>query len=116
MVYPSRRPCQQEPASVLAWSDRWLLGTWHASRTMNVMQPSLVTAAKLGLMSLLLAGCANGEAKPTKRVRSPEGGAPVLKTEQRATQQNEVGAPSNITRASFEQPVEEPQVLKPFEQ
>jgi len=82
---------------------------------MEVMKSSIVAVTIVAGLGLL-AGC-TGEAQPTKQVQSPEGGKAVLTTEQRAVEQKApAGQRATVARASFEQPVEEPQVLKPFEQ
>jgi hypothetical protein len=74
----------------------------------------LLVAAGLGLV----AGCGRGSAGPTKEIQVPSGGAPVLTVAERAEKEaQDVKKPRGpIALATFDQPIEEPQPLKPFDE
>lgn len=77
------------------------------------MRRELSLLAGLGLLLLvltLLVGC--GQTQPTahKEIRVPESNPPGLITAQRPP-----AATSFVSRASYEQPAEQPQMLRPFE-
>jgi len=61
-------------------------------------------------------GCRPGSLGPTKEVEVPSGGPPVLTLADRAAKEYETShrASGPVARATFEQPIEEPQPVKPL--
>ncbi len=75
-----------------------------------------------------LTGCGTGPVKPTRTVKVPDGGPPVLTAPERAAKELEVqraaakliahqaGEPGFVSQASYMRPIDAPRPLKPFEQ
>src|SRR5687768_2793870 len=98
------------------------VGYWRQGRiTMTPMNLSAYSRCMQLAMCLALAGCSDSPLNPKKEIAVPEGGPPVLTSEEQAAQKAAPLTmrrlpPSNVVaQASFEQPLEEPRILKPLE-
>jgi hypothetical protein len=84
------------------------------------MKPLSILA--LGCLLSCVVGCMRGKPEARVMIETPEGGPAVLTTEERAAKAATKSATSpatpknQIAQVSFEQPAEEPQVLRPMQQ
>src|SRR4051812_27322942 len=82
------------------------------------MTQRLIKCMVVMALAVALSGCSQSDRAPVKEVQVPDGGAPVLTTEERtgkALPGRAKKQPYGLAQASYEQPVEEPQVLRPLE-
>jgi HEAT repeat protein len=71
-----------------------------------------------------LAGCGVGPSNPTRTIKTPDGGPPVLTSTERAAKELEderkaremATQPGFVSQASYLRPLDAPRPLKPFEQ
>jgi HEAT repeat protein len=70
------------------------------------------------LLLAMISGCGRGPGSPTKEVEVPNGGPPVLTSTERAEREYQASkrVSGAVAPAMFQQPLEEPQPLKPLTQ
>ena len=87
-----------------------------------------VVPSLLGLVfAAFVAGCGVGPTSPTTKIKTPDGGPPVLTTAERAAKEleqrtarelvsHQAEEPSLVSQAAYMRPIDAPPPLKPFEQ
>jgi HEAT repeat protein len=90
---------------------------------MLIMRQLTLIAAGI-LFTSAMAGCGIGPSRPTKTVKTPDGGPPVLTSTERAAKELEderkaremAAQPGFVSQASYMRPIDGPRPLMPFEQ